>query len=50
MQFVEAHGARIPAIGLGTMTLKEATCVEIVREALCGGYWYLDTVRRPPCS
>jgi diketogulonate reductase-like aldo/keto reductase len=45
MQFVTAHGARIPAIGLGTMTLKDATCVEIVREALRVGYRHLDTAQ-----
>jgi 2,5-diketo-D-gluconate reductase B len=45
MQFVESHGARIPAIGLGTMTLKEATCVETVREALRVGYRHLDTAQ-----
>jgi 2,5-diketo-D-gluconate reductase B len=45
MQFVEANGARIPAIGLGTMTMTEATCVEIVREALRVGYRHLDTAQ-----
>jgi diketogulonate reductase-like aldo/keto reductase len=45
MQFVEANGARIPSIGLGTMTLKEATCVEIVQEALRIGYRHLDTAQ-----
>jgi 2,5-diketo-D-gluconate reductase B len=45
MQVVEAHGARIPAIGLGTMTLKEATCVEIVSTALRTGYRHLDTAQ-----
>jgi diketogulonate reductase-like aldo/keto reductase len=43
MQFVEANGAHIPAIGLGTMTLKEATCVETVAHALRAGYRYLYT-------
>ena len=28
MHVVEAHGARIPTIGLGTMTLKEDVCVQ----------------------
>jgi diketogulonate reductase-like aldo/keto reductase len=45
MQFVTAHGARIPAIGLGTMTLKDAACVETVREALRLGYRHLDTAQ-----
>jgi diketogulonate reductase-like aldo/keto reductase len=45
MQFVEAHGARIPAIGLGTMTLKEAVCVDLVQAALHLGYRHLDTAQ-----
>jgi 2,5-diketo-D-gluconate reductase B len=45
MQIVEANGARIPAIGLGTMTLKESVCVEIVSAALRGGYRHLDTAQ-----
>ncbi len=43
MQFVEAHGARIPQIGLGTMTLKEDVCVQAVKTALQVGYTHLDT-------
>ncbi len=43
MQFVEAHGARIPMIGLGTMTLKENVCVQAVKTALQLGYRHLDT-------
>ena len=43
MQFVEAAGARIPAIGLGTMTLKDAVCVETVSTALRMGYRHLDS-------
>jgi 2,5-diketo-D-gluconate reductase B len=45
MDVVEAHGARIPAVGLGTMTLKEAVGVEIVQEALRLGYRHLDTAQ-----
>jgi 2,5-diketo-D-gluconate reductase B len=41
--FVEAHGARIPAIGLGTMTLKGDVCVQTVSTALRMGYRHLDT-------
>jgi 2,5-diketo-D-gluconate reductase B len=37
MNFVEANGAKIPAIGLGTMTLMDAVCVEAVETALSGG-------------
>jgi len=43
MQFVEAHGVRIPQIGLGTMTLKEETCVQAVKTALQVGYRHIDT-------
>ncbi len=45
MHVVEAHGARIPAIGLGTMTLKEGACVAIVAAALRQGYRHLDTAQ-----
>ena len=45
MQIVEAHGARIPAIGLGTMTLKEGICVDMVAAALRHGYRHLDTAQ-----
>lgn len=41
--FVDAHGARIPAIGLGTMTLKDDVCVRTVSAALQIGYRHLDT-------
>jgi diketogulonate reductase-like aldo/keto reductase len=34
MQVIEAHGARIPAIGLGTMTLKDDVCVQAVKASL----------------
>ena len=43
MQVIESHGARIPTIGLGTMTLKEDVCVQAVRTALQTGYRHLDT-------
>ncbi len=43
MQSIEAHGARIPQIGLGTMTLKGDVCVEAVKTALDLGYRHLDT-------
>jgi 2,5-diketo-D-gluconate reductase B len=43
MQFVEAHGARIPTIGLGTMTLKDDIGVQAVKTALQIGYRHLDT-------
>lgn len=43
MHVVEAHGARIPTIGLGTMTLKEDVCVQAVKTALQLGYRHIDT-------
>jgi diketogulonate reductase-like aldo/keto reductase len=43
MLVIEAHGASIPAIGLGTMTLKEDICVNAVSAALRMGYRHLDT-------
>jgi len=46
MNFVEANGARIPALGLGTMTLMDAVCVETVETALCVGYRHIDTAER----
>jgi 2,5-diketo-D-gluconate reductase B len=46
MNVIEANGARIPAIGLGTMTLKDAVCVEAVKTALRIGYRHLDTAER----
>jgi diketogulonate reductase-like aldo/keto reductase len=45
MNVVEANGAKIPAIGLGTMTLKEAVCVEAVKTALQLGYRNIDTAQ-----
>ncbi len=46
MPVVEVHGARIPAIGLGTMTLKEGICVNAVSAALRMGYRHVDTAER----
>ena len=43
MQFVTAHGVRIPQIGLGTMTLKGDICVQAVKAALQMGYRHLDS-------
>jgi len=45
MQVVESKGARIPIIGLGTMRMKEDTCVRIVAAALKLGYRHLDTAQ-----
>lgn len=45
MTLVEANGARIPAIGLGTMTLKESAGFEMIAHALKLGYRHLDTAQ-----
>ena len=45
MQIVEANGARIPAIGFGTMTLKENVGIEMTAAALRAGYRHLDTAQ-----
>src|SRR2546421_9604862 len=46
MNVVEANGAAIPAIGLGTMTLMDAVCVQAVETALRLGYRHIDTAER----
>ncbi|MDH3669264.1 MAG: aldo/keto reductase [Paracoccaceae bacterium] len=43
MHDIAANGARMPAIGLGTWTLKGETCAELVAGALRAGYRHLDT-------
>jgi diketogulonate reductase-like aldo/keto reductase len=45
MDVIEAHGARVPGLGFGTMTLKEDLCVELVEAALQLGYRHLDTAQ-----
>lgn len=40
---VEAHGARIPLIGLGTWDLRGRTCTRILEQALRLGYRHVDT-------
>jgi 2,5-diketo-D-gluconate reductase B len=46
MQVVEANGARIPTLGMGTMTLKGDVGVSAVSTALKLGYRHLDTAER----
>ncbi|HZO47341.1 MAG TPA: aldo/keto reductase [Xanthobacteraceae bacterium] len=46
MNVIDANGAKIPAIGLGTMTLKDAVCVDAVKTALQLGYRHIDTAER----
>jgi 2,5-diketo-D-gluconate reductase B len=43
MKVVEANGARIPLIGLGTWQLSGRLCVGMVEEALRLGYRHIDT-------
>ncbi|MBN8955058.1 MAG: aldo/keto reductase [Rhizobiales bacterium] len=43
MQVIEANGARIPAVGLGTWQLRDDVAVRIVSEALRLGYRHVDT-------
>src|ERR1700747_1774723 len=45
MDIIEAHGARIPVLGFGTMTLKDDVCVQLVEAALRLGYRHLDTAQ-----
>jgi 2,5-diketo-D-gluconate reductase B len=45
MPFVEANGARIPAIGLGTWELRGRACARIVEQALRLGYRHIDTAQ-----
>jgi len=40
---VEAKGARIPLVGLGTWDLRGRTCARIVEQALRLGYRHIDT-------
>lgn len=45
MQIVEANGALIPAIGLGTWELRGRVCARIVEQALKLGYRHIDTAQ-----
>src|SRR3954452_160411 len=45
MNFVEANGAKIPAIGLGTWELRGRTCARLVEQALRLGYRHIDTAQ-----
>jgi 2,5-diketo-D-gluconate reductase B len=40
---VEAHGAGIPLVGLGTWDLRGRTCARVVEQALRLGYRHIDT-------
>jgi 2,5-diketo-D-gluconate reductase B len=43
MQYVEANGARVPALGLGTWELRGSVCARVVEAALRLGYRHIDT-------
>ena len=45
MQFVEANGAKIPAIGLGTWDLRGRSCARLVEQAIRLGYRHIDTAQ-----
>src|SRR5215207_11736793 len=45
MNFIEANGARIPAIGLGTWELRGRSCARLVQQALRLGYRHIDTAQ-----
>jgi diketogulonate reductase-like aldo/keto reductase len=45
MHFVEANGAKIPALGLGTWELRGRTCARLVEQALKLGYRHIDTAQ-----
>ncbi|WP_182084565.1 aldo/keto reductase [Aureimonas sp. ME7] len=45
MKIIEANGARIPAIGLGTYKLNGSQCVDMVERAIGAGYRHIDTAR-----
>src|SRR3979411_2966219 len=45
MHFVDANGAKIPAIGLGTWELRGRTCERLVEQALRLVYRHIDTAQ-----
>jgi diketogulonate reductase-like aldo/keto reductase len=45
MEVIESHGAHIPILGFGTMTLKEDLCVQMVEADLQLGCRHLDTAQ-----
>ncbi|MCR9256072.1 MAG: aldo/keto reductase [Alphaproteobacteria bacterium] len=42
---IDSHGAKIPALGLGTWTLKGESCVAMVEHAIKVGYRHIDTAQ-----
>ena len=45
LMMIESNGAKIPAVGLGTLFLKDAVCTEMVTAALKTGYRHIDTAQ-----
>ena len=45
MQVMQANGARIPVIGLGTWELRDRSCTRIVEQAIRLGYRHIDTAQ-----
>ena len=45
MEYIEAYGARVPAVGLGTWQLTGQACYETVSAALELGYRHVDTAQ-----
>jgi 2,5-diketo-D-gluconate reductase B len=45
MQFVDANGARIPGLGLGTWELRGRLCARVVEQAIRLGYRHIDTAQ-----
>ena len=45
MQTVEAGGAKIPIVGLGTWTLGGRECARLVEQAIAAGYRHIDTAQ-----
>jgi diketogulonate reductase-like aldo/keto reductase len=44
-QVVEAHGAKIPLVGLGTWDLRGRDCARLVEQAIRLGYRHIDTAQ-----
>jgi diketogulonate reductase-like aldo/keto reductase len=42
---IEANGARIPQVGLGTWTLRGKECARLVEHAIADGYRHIDTAQ-----
>ena len=45
MQFLDAKGAHIPILGLGTWTLRGRDCAHLVEQAIRLGYRHIDTAQ-----